>query len=104
MVRPLLGPPDEPTRGVDVGAKVEIYELNRALAGKGTAILLISSELPEILRLSDHILVMSKGRLVAEVDNDAASTSDFAAEEKMIRSALGLERDGTNEIPRAQGA
>jgi ABC-type sugar transport system ATPase subunit len=95
---------DEPTRGVDVGAKVEIYELIRALASNGTAILLISSELPEILHLSDHILVMSKGRLVAEVDNDATATSDFVAEEKMIRSALGLERDGTNGKSRAQGA
>ena len=95
---------DEPTRGVDVGAKVEIYELIRALAANGTAILLISSELPEILHLSDHILVMSKGRLVAEVDNDATAASDFAAEEKMIRSALGLERDGTNGRARAQGA
>ena len=54
---------DEPTRGVDVGAKVEIYELIRELARKGTAILLISSELPEILHLADRILVMSKGRL-----------------------------------------
>jgi ABC-type sugar transport system ATPase subunit len=95
---------DEPTRGVDVGAKVEIYELIRELARKGTAILLISSELPEILHLSDRILVMSKGRLVAEMENDSTDAADFTAEEKMIRSALGLERGEPDEQAEAQGA
>ena len=95
---------DEPTRGVDVGAKVEIYELIRELARNGTAILLISSELPEILHLSDRILVMSKGRLVAEMDNDSTGAADFTAEEKMIRSALGLERGESDEEARPQGA
>jgi inositol transport system ATP-binding protein len=56
---------DEPTRGVDVGAKFEIYKLIRSLADQGMAIILISSELPEILGLSDRILVLSKGKQTA---------------------------------------
>lgn len=56
---------DEPTRGVDVGAKFEIYKLIRSLADKGIAIIMISSELPEILGMSDRIVVLSKGRQTA---------------------------------------
>ncbi|MGB9809000.1 MAG: sugar ABC transporter ATP-binding protein, partial [Caldanaerobacter sp.] len=63
---------DEPTRGVDVGAKYEIYTLIRQLAKEGKAILLISSELPEILGLSDRIYVMSKGRITGELKGDEA--------------------------------
>lgn len=59
---------DEPTHGVDVGAKAEIYALIRGLADQGIAILLISSELPEILDLSDRIVVMREGRVAATVD------------------------------------
>ena len=72
---------DEPTRGVDVGAKFEIYQLMRRLAEEGISILMISSELPEILGLSDRILVMSEGRIVAELDHAEAS------EEKIINYA-----------------
>ena len=57
---------DEPTRGIDVGAKAEIHRLMSELAGQGLAILMISSELPEILGMSDRVLVMREGRLVAE--------------------------------------
>jgi inositol transport system ATP-binding protein len=59
---------DEPTRGIDIGAKAEIHEIIRELARAGKAILLISSELPEILALSTRILVMKEGRLTAELD------------------------------------
>ena len=59
---------DEPTRGIDVGAKAEIYAIMRQLADEGLGILFISSELPEILGLSDRILVMRRGRIVAEFD------------------------------------
>jgi ribose transport system ATP-binding protein len=59
---------DEPTRGIDVGAKVEIYELMNQLTARGAAILMISSELPEIVAMSDRILVMRLGRIVAEFD------------------------------------
>ena len=58
---------DEPTRGIDVGAKAEIHRLMSELAGRGLAIIMISSELPEILGMSDRILVMRSGRIVAEV-------------------------------------
>jgi rhamnose transport system ATP-binding protein len=57
---------DEPTRGIDVGAKAEIHRLMSELAGAGLAILMISSELPEVLGMSDRVLVMREGRLVAE--------------------------------------
>ena len=57
---------DEPTRGVDVGAKAEIYHLINDLAADGLAILIISSELPEILALSDRVLVMKSGRITGE--------------------------------------
>ncbi len=62
---------DEPTRGVDVGAKAEIHALVGEIAAEGNAVLLISSELPEVLSLSTRILVLRAGRLVAEVGRDA---------------------------------
>ena len=64
---------DEPTRGIDVGTKHEIYKLIDGLAAAGTAVLLVSSELPEILALSDRILVMRDGTLVAELDGATAT-------------------------------
>ncbi len=62
----------EPTRGVDVGAKAAIYGLLRKLADEGRAILVLSSELPEVLGISDRVLVMRDGTLVAEFPPDAA--------------------------------
>ncbi|MFM0593268.1 sugar ABC transporter ATP-binding protein [Paraburkholderia dilworthii] len=64
---------DEPTRGIDVGAKSEIYKLLRALAAQGKAIVMISSELPEILRMSDRIVVMCEGRITGELSAAQAS-------------------------------
>jgi ribose transport system ATP-binding protein len=64
---------DEPTRGIDVGAKSEIYKLLRALAGQGKAIVMISSELPEILRMSDRIVVMCEGRITGELSGSEAT-------------------------------
>jgi ribose transport system ATP-binding protein len=64
---------DEPTRGIDVASKAEIHMLISELAAKGVAILVISSELPEILGISDRILVMHEGRLVAELDRSEAT-------------------------------
>jgi ribose transport system ATP-binding protein len=58
---------DEPTRGIDVGAKSEIYKLIDALAAEGKAIVMISSELPEILRMSHRVLVMCEGRITGEL-------------------------------------
>ncbi len=73
IARTLLAEPsivilDEPTRGIDVGAKTEIYGLIARLAQQGKAILLVSSEMPELLSLSDRVLVMREGRITAELD------------------------------------
>ena len=59
---------DEPTRGIDVGAKSEIYALMDELVKQGKSIIMISSELPEVLRMSDRILVMCEGRKTGEMD------------------------------------
>jgi len=64
---------DEPTRGIDVGAKVEVYRLMNDLLANGAAIIMISSELPEVLGMSDRILVMRGGRIVAELDRASAT-------------------------------
>ena len=70
---------DEPTRGIDVGAKAEVHRLISDLAASGKAILMISSELPEILAMSDRVLVIREGRLVAEFDRAAASAEGVIA-------------------------
>jgi ribose transport system ATP-binding protein len=75
---------DEPTRGVDVGAKIEIYNLMNRLTADGAGIIMISSELPELLGMSDRILVMHRGRIQAEFDADAAT------QERLLSAALGL--------------
>jgi len=67
---------DEPTRGVDVGAKVEIYEIMNRLAAAGTAILMISSDLPEVLGVSDRIVVMHEGRVTGEFERATATKED----------------------------
>jgi ribose transport system ATP-binding protein len=64
---------DEPTRGIDVGAKVEVYRLMSDLVAGGAAILMISSDLPEVLGISDRVLVMAHGRITAELDRSEAS-------------------------------
>jgi ribose transport system ATP-binding protein len=74
---------DEPTRGVDVGAKAEIHALMSELASQGMAILMISSELPEILGVSDRILVMREGRIVAEFNRQEAT------QDKIMQAATG---------------
>ncbi len=76
---------DEPTRGVDVGTKTEIYKIIRDLADNGAAVLMISSELPEIIGMSDRILVMHEGRISGEL------SSQEATEELILLSATGGE-------------
>ncbi|MCY2965372.1 MAG: hypothetical protein NT069_17355 [Planctomycetota bacterium] len=76
---------DEPTRGVDVGAKREIHELIIALAREGTAILLISSDLPELLALSHRLVVLRRGQVVAEIPR-----SEFT-EERVAGAMTGVE-------------
>jgi ribose transport system ATP-binding protein len=70
---------DEPTRGVDVGARVELYRLINELASRGTAIVLISSELPEVLAMSDRVMVMRAGAIVAELAGAAATQESVMA-------------------------
>ncbi len=81
---------DEPTRGIDVGAKTEIYQLMRLLAKQGTAILMISSELPEIIGMSDRILVMHDGRIVDELSPSEAT------EERILMMATAQHMDQTH--------
>ena len=64
---------DEPTRGIDIGAKSEIYKLLEELAAQGKAIVMISSELPEVLRMSHRILVMCEGRITGELPGRTAT-------------------------------
>lgn len=67
---------DEPTRGIDVGAKFEIYQLIHGLAEQGKAILMISSELPEVLGMSDRIIVMNEGRVTGEIEDCANASQE----------------------------
>ena len=67
---------DEPTRGIDVGAKYEIYQLINQLAEQGKAVLMISSELPEILGMSDRIIVMNEGRITGEITDVPSATQE----------------------------
>ena len=82
-IKPKILIVDEPTRGIDVGAKKEIHFLLRSLAESGVGIIMISSELPEVLGMSDRILVMHEGTIAAEY------RAAEATEEKIIRSASG---------------
>lgn len=80
---------DEPTRGVDVGAKIEIYKLMNQLASEGVAIIMVSSELPEILGMSDNIIVMWRG------ENAGTLSRDEATSEKILQFALlGANKNG----------
>jgi len=96
---------DEPTRGVDIGAKVEIYHLINSLVETGVSVLLISSEMPEVLGMSDRVLVMREGRLVGDLARAEAS------EERLLQYAAGVMGNGTpaagvrgNGAPRAAAA
>ena len=64
---------DEPTRGIDVGAKYEIYTIMQALAAQGKAIIMISSEMPELLGMSDRVMVMCAGRLSGILSKEEAN-------------------------------
>ena len=83
MTRPKVLILDEPTRGIDVGAKTEIYALMNAMASQGLAIIMISSELPELLAMSDRILVLHEGTLAGEF------LQSEATQEKIMRAATG---------------
>ena len=76
---------DEPTRGVDVGAKVEIYRIINQLAEEGASIIMISSEMPEIIGMSDRVLVMREGKVMGELNKNEIS------EENLIKLSMGVE-------------
>lgn len=82
---------DEPTRGIDVGAKYEIYTIINELAAQGKCIIVISSELPEVLGISDRIYVMNEGRIIGEYDKNDAS------QEKIMRIIVQSDRRTENE-------
>jgi rhamnose transport system ATP-binding protein len=79
---------DEPTRGIDIGTKTDVHNLISALADDGVAVLVISSELPEVLALADRILVMREGRLAAAIGRQEAN------EEAIVAAATGQHRPG----------
>ncbi|MFT4037212.1 MAG: sugar ABC transporter ATP-binding protein [Thermomicrobiales bacterium] len=90
---------DEPTRGIDVGAKVEVHQLIDDLAAKGMAIMLISSDMPEVLAMSDRVLVMREGRQMAIFDQQEAT------QERVLSAAMGQSDDaGLNLTPEAAQA
>ena len=83
---------DEPTRGIDVGAKSEIYHLLNDLAQQGKSIIMISSELPEILRMSHRIVVMCEGRITGELSSADATQEEimrYATQRRVLVSANG---------------
>ncbi|MED5053099.1 ATP-binding cassette domain-containing protein, partial [Anoxybacillus rupiensis] len=83
MMNPRILILDEPTRGVDVGAKKEIYEIMNELTAQGVAIVMVSSELPEILGMSDRIMVVHEGKVSAIFDNEQID------QETIMRAATG---------------
>lgn len=78
---------DEPTRGVDIGAKQQIYEVIARLAEAGKGVVVISSEMQEIVGLADRVLVMRQGRITGELRNGEIS------EQAIIRFAMGLQEE-----------
>jgi simple sugar transport system ATP-binding protein/ribose transport system ATP-binding protein len=96
MRTPSLLIADEPTRGVDVGAKRTIYDLIADLAAQGVAVLMVSSELEEVLGLAHRVLVMRGGRLVSELAGDAAT------EDSIMAAAFGT-RTASAAVPEPRG-
>jgi D-xylose transport system ATP-binding protein len=83
MTEPKVVLLDEPTRGIDVGAKLEIYELVNRLTAEGKAVILVSSELPELIGMSDRILMLHEGRVGGEFARDEAT------QERLMEAAMG---------------
>ena len=80
---PLLLIVDEPTRGVDVSARADIYQLLKSVAAQNVAVLMISSEMPEVLGISDRVLVMGEGKLRGNFVNEGLT------QEKVLAAAIG---------------
>jgi ABC-type sugar transport system ATPase subunit len=86
MTKPSVLLLDEPTRGIDVGAKAEVHELMNQLAADGSALLVVSSELPELLAMCDRILVLCEGRVTGEFSR-AEATQERILDAAMARKA-----------------
>jgi ABC-type sugar transport system ATPase subunit len=101
QIEPKLLLLDEPTRGVDVGAKREIYQLMNEWTAQGIAIILITSEMPELLAMSDRIVVMHRGRITAEFAGGQASAETIlaAAMGEQIQGAIGESEQEENTTP-----
>jgi D-xylose transport system ATP-binding protein len=82
MTEPAVVMLDEPTRGIDVGAKLEVYELINRLTAEGKAVILVSSELPELMGMSDRIIMLRNGVIGGEFSRREAT------QEKLLRAAL----------------
>ena len=82
---------DEPTRGIDVGAKFEIYQWMNRLCGNGKGIIMISSELPEVLGMSDRIIVLKEGEVMGEIANSPEVT-----QEQLMGLAIGSRKEIEN--------
>ena len=80
---------DEPTRGIDVGAKIEVYNVMNQLVKAGKCVIMVSSELPEVLAMSDHVVVMRGGRVMANIDRDSKHFNS----EDIMKAAWGGELD-----------
>ncbi len=76
---------DEPTRGIDVGAKVEVYHIMNRLAEEGKCVVMVSSELPEILGMSDRVIIMREGRIMGEIERE----TDIFSQEIIMKAAWG---------------
>ena len=83
LINPKILILDEPTRGIDVGAKYEIYQYILSIVEEGCSVILISSELPEILGLSDRVIVMHEGKIKASLDNNGLT------QEIIMTAAIG---------------
>ena len=80
---------DEPTRGIDVGAKIEVYNVMNQMVKEGKCVIMVSSELPEVLAMSDHVIVMRGGRVMANIERD----SEHFNSEDIMKAAWGGELD-----------
>lgn len=82
---------DEPTRGIDIGTKQQMYKFIRGLAAEGRAIIVISSEMQEVIGLSDRVLVMRRGRIAGEL------AGENATEDAIVRLAMGVGQTAPEE-------
>ena len=96
---------DEPTRGIDVGTKAEVHRLLDELVADGIAVLMISSELPEVLGMADRVLVIHEGRLVAEIDRGRGRRGlDHAGRHRPGSRRVTAALTATGGAPRRRGA